>query len=599
MIVYENIEKALEAIKSISLTKDPPMYYRGQNKDYRITSSLHRLSSDKDIENEAVKTNAFIQWIKNRKALLPSAVAVNGLLHGTDLVYWAIAQHYGYKTDLIDFTTNLKTATAFSLLGRRIGNNGVIYCLWEDDIQDIINLCLYANSSIDPQSRELLESVNYNPFFVFKIDELSRITNQHGLFLWDINAIISSYWNQNVMNDQKWVDTHCYYFHQTDTIIDISVLRAIYPEPNYVELIIDQYVQVESHYFFYKNYGELLNSFEKVDPLSTNTLLNHFVENDYSVLHRFFYHEENLVYPHDGMKTLSIDIDFSFITQLEDDTTALNFIESWLRDLDDNKYYIFTSKDPILKLYSELINEVLALKGIFPALIAEALSVIMQKAISILGSLLIISNNTSPQSFANLCAMLSEYQFNLNDPSCSIDQVLDIVREQVCLNDLAADIWGDECVFLKIIGSNNTTSFGVLPLQFINDLSHDYRKHQLEKLQSLFEQGLLSATQIAISESGETCRISKDKESLTLKDLFNYVSTPAFLFDAGDMFRIMLHCFIPWQIVMCPKRSRLYNPLEYKEIRLMENENIPNSKIFYWGGAYIFLSDKNSLSPSL
>lgn len=90
MIVYENIEKALEAIKSISLTKGPPMYYREQNKDYRITSSLHRLSSNKDIENEAIKTNAFIQWIKNRKALLPSAVAVNGLLHGTDLVYETI-----------------------------------------------------------------------------------------------------------------------------------------------------------------------------------------------------------------------------------------------------------------------------------------------------------------------------------------------------------------------------------------------------------------------------------------------------------------------------------------------------------------------------
>lgn len=81
---------------------------------------------------------------------------------------------------------------------------------------------------------------------------------------------------------------------------------------------------------------------------------------------------------------------------------------------------------------------------------------------------------------------------NLNDPSCSIDQVLDIVREQVCINDLAADIWGDECVFLKIIGTNNTTSFGVLPFQFINDLSHDYRKHQLEKLQEVTFQAQIS-----------------------------------------------------------------------------------------------------------
>lgn len=593
MIVHENINKALEAIKETSLSKGFPIYYRGQRKDYHITSSLHRLSSSENIKSEAIKTNAFIQWIKERKALLPSVVATNDLLHGTDLVYWAIAQHYGYKTDLIDFTTSLETATAFSLLGRSVGDIGVIYCLWEDDIQNLICMYHYASSSFDPKSRELLESVNYNPFFVFQIDELSRITNQHGLFLWDLNAIISSYWNQNIMDDKEWVDSHCFYFHQTDTCVDVNILRTVYPEPNYVEMLIDQYVQIENHYFFYKNYGKLLDSIETVEPLSTNTLLNHFVENDFSILHKIFCYEESMFYPHDGMETLSVDIDFPLITQLEDDAKSLHFVQSWLHHLSSNKYVIFTSTNPIIRLYSELINEVLAIKGIFPAFIAEGLSIILQKVISILGSLLIMAESNTPEAFANAYAKLSEYQFNLNDSSCSIDQILDIVRDQVCLNDLATDVWGDECVFLKLIGCNNTVSFGVIPLQFINDLSHDYRKHQLEKLQLLFEKGLLHATQVVTPQSGNVYRILKDKESLTLKDLFNYVSAPAALFDAGDMFRIMLHCFIPWQIVMCPKRCRLYNPLEYKEIRLMENENIPNSKLFYWEGTYVIITDKN------
>ena len=137
-------------------------------------------------------------------------------------------------------------ATAFSLLGRKVGNTGVIYCLWEDDIQDLS--CMYhcANSSFDSSSRELLAAVDYNPFFTFQINELSRITNQHGLFLWDLNAIISSYWNQKAMNDQEWVDSHCFYFRQTSDNIDVRILRTIYPEPNYVELLIDQYVQVEN-----------------------------------------------------------------------------------------------------------------------------------------------------------------------------------------------------------------------------------------------------------------------------------------------------------------------------------------------------------------
>lgn len=593
MIVHENIDNALESINKISLSKGSPKFFRGQRKDYNITSSLHRFSSNEAINSEAIKSNAFIQWLKARKELLPSVEAVNNALHGTDLVYWAIAQHYGYKTDLIDFTTSLEIATAFSLLGKRIGENGVIYCLWEDDIQGIMSMFAAYSESFETNCRELLRSVDYNPFFTFQIDEISRITNQHGLFLWDINAVVSSYWNQSVMDDNEWVDSHCFYFHQTATCIDISTLRAVYPEPNYIEMQLDQFVQKENHYFFYKNFGKLLDSIEKVNPLSANALINHFDEYDFSVLHKLFYHENNVFYPHDGMETEAVDIDFSLIAQLEDDSNSLGFVKSWLQHLSGNKYVTYTSTIPIVKLYAEIINEVLSLKAIYPAFIAEGLSIILQKTLSILGSLLIMVNKNSPQACANAHTKLSEYQFNLNDSGCSIDQILDILRDQVCLNDLAADIWGDRCIFLKIIGQTDTTTCGVLPLQFINDLSPDYKKHQLEKLQFLFEQGLLPATQIAMSQSGEIYRISKDIKSLTLIDLFNYISKPTVLFDAGDMFRIMVHCFIPWQIVMCPKRSRLYNPLEYKEIRLMENENIPNSKLYYWEGAYVTLTDKN------
>jgi len=112
----------------------------------------------------------------------------------------------------------------------------------------------------------------------------------------------------------------------------------------------------------------------------------------------------------------------------------------------------------------------------------------------------------------------------------------------------------------------------------------------LGKMQWLHEQGILPATQIELPQSGDIYRISKEKDSLSLKDLFNYVSKPAVLFDARDMLNIMIHCFIPWQIVMCPKRCRIYNPLEYKEIRLMESENIPNSKLYYWKGTYITIT---------
>lgn len=593
MIVYENIEKALEAIEKISLSKGKPIYYRGQNKFYeRITSSIYRIS-DNERKKEAKKTYEFIQWIKEQNTLLPSVKAINDSLYETDLVYWAIAQHYGYKTDLIDFTTSLETAKAFSLIGRKIGDKGVIYCLWEDDIRGLSSIYACFGGSFDPNCRALIKFVDYNPFFIFPINEISRIENQHGLFLWDYCGLFSSKCNDSLMHDKEWVDTHCFYFRQTDICIDYGALRTVYPEPNSVEMIIDQYAQVENEHFFYKNYGDLLDKIKTVDPLSANSILSYFQENDFSTLNEIFYHEENTFYPHSRMKTLSDKKDLSFISKLEHDSKSLDFVNSWLQSLNINEYTIYTSTDPIVKLYCELINEVLALKGIFPKFSAEALSIILQKVISILGSLLIMVSNNSPQSYANALAKLSDYQFNLFDSGCNIDSILDILREQVCLNDLASEIWGDECVFLKIIGCNDTTSVGVLPLQFVNDISSEYRKKLWDTLQLLSEKGLLSATQIVILESGESKRVFKNKESLNLKDLFNYVSIPAVLFDASDMLCIMLHCFIPWQIVMCPKRNRLYNPLDYKEIRLMDGENIPNSKLFYWAGAYISLSDKN------
>lgn len=63
-----------------------------------------------------------------------------------------------------------------------------------------------------------------------------------------------------------------------------------------------------------------------------------------------------MFYPHDGMETLSVDIDFPLITQLEDDAKSLYFVQSWLHHLSSNKYVIFTSTNPIIRLYFELIN---------------------------------------------------------------------------------------------------------------------------------------------------------------------------------------------------------------------------------------------------
>ncbi len=57
------------------------------------------------------------------------------------------------------------------------------------------------------------------------------------------------------------------------------------------------------------------------------------------------------------METLSVDIDFPLITQLEDDAKSLHFVQSWIYHIRINKYIIYTITNPIIRFYSELINE--------------------------------------------------------------------------------------------------------------------------------------------------------------------------------------------------------------------------------------------------
>ena len=113
-VLYDNAVDAIVAIEKASSIRGTPIYYRGQSTDWAISSSYFRLKKeDMDIERE--KTDSFIVWcLLNTK--IPKFTTSDDFL-GTELpYYYAIAQHYGYKTDLIDFTTCIELLTAFPSL---------------------------------------------------------------------------------------------------------------------------------------------------------------------------------------------------------------------------------------------------------------------------------------------------------------------------------------------------------------------------------------------------------------------------------------------------------------------------------------------------
>ena len=54
-----------------------------------------------------------------------------------------------------------------------------------------------------------------------------------------------------------------------------------------------------------------------------------------------------------------------------------------------------------------------------------------------------------------------------------------------------------------------------------------------------------------------------------------------------------IYFFIPWQIVMCPKTNRIYNPYEVKSVRRMDVDNCVKKYPFFYrdGGYYIVLAE--------
>ena len=124
-MLYNNIYEALSKIEEISASIGEPLYYRAQHHDWAITSSIHRIGKDEDLRKEEVlKAVNFIEWLKAKKDLLHNVAEDSQ--EKVDLCYWAIAQHYGYKTDLIDFTTDIQVAKGFAIIGKKPEENGCI-----------------------------------------------------------------------------------------------------------------------------------------------------------------------------------------------------------------------------------------------------------------------------------------------------------------------------------------------------------------------------------------------------------------------------------------------------------------------------------------
>lgn len=156
-----------------------PFYYRGQIKDYGTCySSLFRKINKYNDDEKTRKIFLNQLKINEFNHLISNFVQVQEWPFGTVFTY-AIAQHYGFDTNIIDFTNNLDVALFFACC-KHVGNNRYSP-LTEEDIKsnkygllfrrnvllNNINLLTNYNSTVLP--------IGYQPF--------TRCNKQRGHFI--------------------------------------------------------------------------------------------------------------------------------------------------------------------------------------------------------------------------------------------------------------------------------------------------------------------------------------------------------------------------------------------------------------------------------
>lgn len=581
-MLFNNIYEAISKIEEISVSIGAPLYYRAQHHDWAITSSIHRIDKDEDLRKEEVlKAVNFTEWLKKKKDLMHNVE--KNLQEKINLCYWAIAQHYGYKTDLIDFTTDIQVAKGFALIGKKPEENGCIVCLWKEDVERFVSLYKIYAENFQPDCQVLLKAVNYNPFFHFDLSEVSRIVNQKGVFLWDVNSFATQLFSGLIDKYYPgWIETHTFRFKQTDISVEKETLRMIYPTANVTEMEIDRYLQFYNRDFYYKH-----NIIPEFSPIECD-LSHYFTENSWNIGEKLFFANPLVYYPSKEYKTVVSVLGLEELTVLlnnPDNCKDLAF--NWNRALEEKQYIMYVSaNNDSLKLFAEILNETLSIISLYENLSPSIIGIIIFQAFRLLYELFLKCRKDDKYLFNKAMQELAQYEYNLNDPQSSLEEILDSLRSAVPLDVVVKEAWEREFLFVKLRRYSDNTSVCALPKDLINDCSAEYKKEHMRVLNDLYDQSIIPPTMLIFDKEINFKRVRVSKENMKWELMLNIVTNPKILFSQAEFFRFFVYYIIPWQIIMCPKRNRIYNPFEIEEIRRLDADNFETGHLYYWEGAY-------------
>lgn len=166
------------------LLQFPSYIYRGQtNYSWKLESSFDRLARDKklNIPNLSKHLNAFKNAAKERRGENPQLLE-------NDNEWWALAQHYGLATPLLDFTRSAFVALYFAFWDESFtGKYRSVYAIHAHRLKGIMK-AQNDNENIDQKIY----------LFYPNTDGNERLINQSGLFLkMPVKLDVEKYVNSN------------------------------------------------------------------------------------------------------------------------------------------------------------------------------------------------------------------------------------------------------------------------------------------------------------------------------------------------------------------------------------------------------------------
>ena len=147
--------------------------YRGHKKDeWPLLASLDRLNSEQTQNNRDVVLHKFKSASRGRRGLSPKDI--------TDDEWWALGQHHGLKTPLLDWTESPFIASFFAFEKKKskdeLPNNRVVFAL--EINRTLVKGHEFFEAGLEDGSKHGHQLQIINP----NVDDNTRLVSQRGLF---------------------------------------------------------------------------------------------------------------------------------------------------------------------------------------------------------------------------------------------------------------------------------------------------------------------------------------------------------------------------------------------------------------------------------